>query len=1112
MTSDRWTGAAFAALLIVIVTISLGAMPQPPATGADSPAIETAPAPADTFPSVRTLPAGFDSLTEATLETALDYLAIDRADLGFEKRYVEDDTFRLAVIDLLLEDPLAVPAWQSQVIRTVRERRDDPMGLIDWMRSVLEAGSRDLAGPGARVAPSSSRPPESLSTGSVSPGSAESAPAVRWPASAIESNARSAATNDDSATSDRMNSEPADPGKTVAPADDGTDKVAAPNSARFFSDAAAAFVASTRDAEQLLDLAYRSIEPAEREHLLAVAPAFFGEAEHPEDRLRKGMLHFEVGATIDTTFAMTDKRVLDAAARLDRRSLHLAARRFLAGILDLANTLPPPLAGADPTVDSPEVRSLTERIEGDVIAARSSPWGWILWGGAGTNRYPPDVLAQCAVIIDAGGNDFYEGRAASAVGGLIRPFSAVVDLGGDDVYRAEGRPFALAGAVLGIAVLVDTEGDDIYRGDDGSLGAGFFGVGLLHDGSGEDLLDGRSFTQGAGYCGIGYLNSGASPHAPLGIELQPDRAFALGMIGVPGTGAVPVRDDENDTYGAGRYAQGFAGTFGLGILSDVSGNDVYRAGGHRLHAPLLPHDFQSLAQGFSIGSRPRAAGGIGLLLDEEGNDFYDAEVYAQGTSYWYSSGTLFDGGGNDRYLATQYAQGAGVHLSVGSLWDRGGDDQYVSKHGVVQGTAHDLSVAVFWDESGNDSYVVTDGQGISLNNAVAVFVDGQGDDIYGTGRDGQGSAGYRRGFSGAAIFLDLEGKDAYPANRLPLDGASWSNSDFAIGIDLDRDTKLPDEEIPEIVLTPADSARAVTELFATASLWEVGSAREKVRRARKALIAKGTEAVRYATGAIGTPALYEHGEPLASDNGLVYRTLEALAGAYPDSFVAQIFPRLHDPNVQVQRNVISLLGDLKRRDARTALEEMLRDDAEEKHWVRILEALGKIGDLEAAPALRPFLDDRDERRRIQATAGLKALRDTTSVSDLVDLLHDSEMSVRSAALSAVVAFGGVSVPPLLKRLPGSEPAERLPITQGLAKVLPALADSSARELRTQVRDALFLVLEDSGEATDAACRAVAVAALWQLDDESARTRVEELITNETDPLVLRPYRRALERK
>ncbi|MCA9728820.1 MAG: HEAT repeat domain-containing protein, partial [Candidatus Eisenbacteria bacterium] len=736
---------------------------------------------------------------------------------------------------------------------------------------------------------------------------------------------------------------------------------------------------------------------------------------------------------------------------------------------------------------------------------------------------------------------------ASAVGGLLRSFSAIVDGAGDDAYLAGTRPYSVAGALFGVSALVDLSGNDVYRGDDGSIGAGCFGVGYLHDGGGRDLFEGRNLCEGAGAFGIGILRSAASPEAPPGQELQPDRGYDAGLLPVPGTGAIPVRADDNDTYLAARYAQGCASTFGLGLLVDDAGSDVYRAGGLYLHIPLLPNDFQSLSQGFSIGFRPRAAGGVGILLDEQGNDFYDAEVFAQGTSYWYSLGLLFDGGGNDRYLATQYAQGAGVHLSIGSLWDRGGDDHYVSKFGVTQGMAHDLSVALFREESGNDYYAVSDGQGIAITNSVALFVDEQGDDFYATLNGGQGSANYRRGFSGAGIFLDLEGSDRYPEDARGRDGTLWAGSDFAIGIDLDRDIEIPGEVVPEIVLTAADSARAVEELFETASLWEVGSAREKVRRARQALIAKGIEAVDYAAG-LDPEAEYEDGEPLTTETDLVYRTVRELADAYPDSMAARILPRLRDPDEQVQKNVIRLLGELKRKEARAPLEAMLRDPKQDRHWNRILGALGDIGEPDSRPAVRPFLKSPQERRRIIALDALRSLRDTTAVPLMMPLLDDEIFTVRSAAMASIGSFKTAAVERVITRLEAlrsapartgvsARPADRadgsgkprresrgssagaaptssrIALVRILGNIAGALKDADdpvSLRARAQVRDALLEELaphpsDVPEDRAQAGARAAAVTGLYRLGGPEMRDRVRNRMLDEYDPLVKRTY-------
>lgn len=993
--------------------------------------------------------AGLDSLSSATLGRALAYLEVRPSELGFDKLYADDDTFRLALVEEILGDPLRVPGWQKRTTERLRESIQYPAELAGVLGELAEA-------PAFQTSPDRGR-----AQASARPG---------------------------------VNSE---------------------------AEAVATFVERCRLAENSLEQAFARLTPEDRRRVLVLAPAFWGDSEDPADKVAKGALHRELEVEVDTTLKLSEDPILDAAVHLDRRALTQAGVEFVFALERLSEDLglggfrgpgaPGSMDGREPGHDAdrtpavPEGSATLEGVEGPLRSVHETPWGLLVIGDVGPNTYSTDALRRIAFVVDLGGDDVYRGRAASAVGGLLRPFSAVVDRAGDDLYEAGSRSYCVGGALFGVAALVDLEGNDVYRAGDGSIGAGFFGAGFLVDGGGTDIFEGRNLCQGSGAFGMGALLSLASPVVPPGPEPEEDRGFALGFVQVPGTGAVPVRYDENDTYLAARQSQGFASTFGIGLLYDATGNDIYRAGGRYLHRPLLPDDFQSLSQGFSIGFRPRAGGGIGVLMDEQGNDFYDAEVYAQGASYWYSLGLLFDGAGNDRYLATQYAQGAGIHLAAGSLWDRGGDDHYVCKLGVTQGTAHDLSVGFQLDESGNDYYVVSDGQGMSITNSSAIFIDQQGNDVYATPGVGQGTLTWARGFCGAGIFLDLEGRDTYPGGGLPANGSVWSPDLFAVGIDLDRDIVLPAEVVPDPVLTAADSARTIPELFDTASLWEVGSAREKVRRARAALLLRPTEAMDHAIR-----------QKLDTQDGLVYRTLVEVAKALPDSFAARVLPRLRDPDLYVQRNVISLLGELKRREARPIMEAMLRERAQERHWPRLIQALGTIGDPKAAPSLRPFLSDAAERRRIVSASALGALKDTLSVPTLVNLLEDPILTVRSAASAALVSFRSAAVLPLVVHndpVNAAGAGNHVTALRTLGQIAAAIPDTaSALELpaRAAARELLMDVLSSRPRPAGAPERAAAVRALLKLGDPETVAFVRLRMRDESDPLVRRAFLKGLE--
>ena len=60
-------------------------------------------------------------------------------------------------------------------------------------------------------------------------------------------------------------------------------------------------------------------------------------------------------------------------------------------------------------------------------------------------------------------------------------------------------------------------------------------------------------------------------------------------------------------------------------------------------------------------------GGLGALLDVDGNDTYRAGNFSQGLGYWYGTGLLWDGGGDDAYESVYFTQGSGAHFAIGAL-------------------------------------------------------------------------------------------------------------------------------------------------------------------------------------------------------------------------------------------------------------------------------------------------------------------------------------------------------------------------------------------------------------------------------------------------------------
>jgi hypothetical protein len=408
------------------------------------------------------------------------------------------------------------------------------------------------------------------------------------------------------------------------------------------------------------------------------------------------------------------------------------------------------VSAADAWAGAPSVPVALPGVQGDVVAwSLDGPVPWVV-GGTGPNVYTADC--PFALIVDLGGNDTYGPGIGGVVGGGERFVSMVVDVEGNDTYESRELSVSQGGALFGFACVVDMEGDDVYRAGGLSQGSGMMGQGILADMAGDDLYQASIHAQGAGTLGYGLL-----------LDLHGD-----------------------DIRRVASFGQGFGGPRGRGVLVDGDGHDVYLAGFAIPHEPLLPRDHRAMSQGFGMGLRPFIAGGVGVLLDYgQGNDTYRAEVFGQGCSYWYALGILVDEGGQDVYSAAQYSQGTGIHLSAGVLLDLEGDDQFISRNGPAQGSAHDLSTGFLYDAAGSDIFVTDGGQGLALTNSAAVFVDGGGNDVFAVRNLGQGQATWARGSSGSGLFLSLADSDRYLGGG--GDSTAW-NREYSAGLDLDTVT------------------------------------------------------------------------------------------------------------------------------------------------------------------------------------------------------------------------------------------------------------------------------------------------------------------------------------
>ena len=260
---------------------------------------------------------------------------------------------------------------------------------------------------------------------------------------------------------------------------------------------------------------------------------------------------------------------------------------------------------------------------------------------------------------------------------------------------------------------------------------------------------------------------------------------------------------------------------GLLFLADLGGDDFYGIEGNDFDAePQFIVDFagndryeSSLPGGYAAG-----IGSVAVLIDQAGDDIYDAPMHSQGAAVL-GVGLLLDLDGNDRYTADSHAQGAALY-GIGLLLDRAGDDHYrVRALGQGIGMAHGLGVVE--DLAGNDIYVakgrtptnygtpgLTDAwaQGVARGvrrlapGGIGRLADHDGNDRYDATSFAQGG-GYYRGVGqlldmgagddtllgsrynagwgahgGVGQFINAAGNDRYDTRHAVAGGLAWDYS------------------------------------------------------------------------------------------------------------------------------------------------------------------------------------------------------------------------------------------------------------------------------------------------------------------------------------------------
>ncbi len=379
-------------------------------------------------------------------------------------------------------------------------------------------------------------------------------------------------------------------------------------------------------------------------------------------------------------FAQSARRAVDMSEdgimRAVARSLaHIDAE--ISSTCDWSKVAPEKLA--------PEIASA---VTGEALAAELVPGvGWVVVGSLANNTYD---MQRIAGVFDPGGDDTY------LWSDLFIGNQAVLDRAGNDRYTGGERQGPAAG-LFGISLIDDGAGNDQYSGASFACGSGLFGVGVLIDRSGDDTYTTGAWSLGAGIFGAGFL-------------------FDL---------------SGRDSYLSAVFSQGVGGPLGIGVLADRAGNDLYRVDGV---VPSVYGDATvsfAMSQGVGIGARPLCAGGVGILIDDCGDDRYEGGEFSQGGGYYYGFGMLIDHLGSDLYRGDHFAQGFTAHQAAGVLIDVTGDDCYWSTTSASQGAAWDTSTSLLLDGGGNDTYRGGAlAQGSAAEQAIAALCDLGGSDHY----------------------------------------------------------------------------------------------------------------------------------------------------------------------------------------------------------------------------------------------------------------------------------------------------------------------------------------------------------------------------------------------
>ncbi len=788
-------------------------------------------------------------------------------------------------------------------------------------------------------------------------------------------------------------------------------------------------------------------------------------------------------------------------------------------------------------------------------------------GSIGEISYP------YSLVVDLEGNDLFDSdKKDVAHGAGFLGVGVLIDRGGDDSYRSGG--YAQGAGMFGIGVLADHQGADDRKGSYFLQGAGHCGIGCLID-DGDETSDDRyssaCWSQGfAGTYGYGlffddggddiYRAGGTYFHAPLLPHDYRSFSAGFGMGWRPraggGIGVMYDKGDGNDFYDQEVMSIGSSYWYSIGICIDGGGNDNY----------ALAH------YGMGVGIHLS----LGAFYETGGDDQYHSRHgVVGGTPHDFSVGIMVDGGGDDYYIVGD-GWGGSLTNSYGLFIDRIGNDTYATRggghsFGSARWARGFAGTAIFLDLEGNDVYTADEaardssiwiqtgwGIGMDLPRNVETEKEEKFDEVEPTAEDSAKSIEelYRL----ASQWEVGSARESVARSRKALLAKGPAVVEFIV---YGPDRMLPEDisNLKQFIVKLRNEEHPVSEYFyprisgSTKNLieeWEDYSAKDdSTGKALKDSVAKALTAdlnkilrsedfytkSRFKNIDVDERAMRKierdpsgddlfranwhlleqaypkeivfRGSRLYTRSSLENRLLDQIVKETPDTAGAMLMDVLpkaaEDEDPRYVANVIGLLNTLKWEPAVDPLLEMLDDKDQKRVWNTIISALGGIGDKKATPEIVEFLDSEDEKTRIIAIGALGSLEDATAIEPIVDKLNDPMFTVRSRALMVIAGFKADALPSVLSYLEdaGSEHPENALYAVG--RIARDLKEDEPESKRVKFK--AVQILEDFLSHENPFLRSEAVVGLYRIGGEETKRFIERRMEHEYNPVVIAAFER-----